>query len=352
MSADPAKYASARFRYNLRVLFRGILVMNDRSRNLAYAGLIFVGFAWAIGPVTVRLLMDRYDTYTMAYVRYIPAVITLLGYSLLFHREELGDAFRKPKALIPLAVLNVAMLLSWMQACIGTTATTAQLIVKVGVIFVVVLSFILFHEERKVIKDPGYLLGTLVSFIGVTVVLTGGPGELDTKFSFATVLLFVSALLWASYAVWMKHLVTNIHPVPLFTVLVIYTFVGVAALAFTFGDDRPMTPESPRLAFLVVVSGLIPIAVSHPIYHYAQKHLGSALCSTWTLLNPFLTFLVSLVLLPNETLTPIQFFGGCVLIGGTLQVTRASIKVNARAADQGRLALNPQNLAVATADED
>ena len=326
--------------------------MNDRTRNWAYAALIFVGFAWSIGPVSLRLLMDRYDTYTMAFVRYIPALAALMAYSLLFHRDGLAAALRKPRAMIPLAVINVGMLLTWMQGCIGTSATTSQLIVKVGVIFVVVLSFILFREERKVIRHPGYIIGTLLSFIGVAVVLTGGPGELDTQFSFATIILIVSAFLWAMYAVWMKHLVTDIHPVPLFTVLVLYTFVGVTILAFTLGDDRPMMPESPELAALVVISGLIPIAISHPMYHFAQKHLGSALCSTWTLLNPFLTFLVSLVLLPNETLTPVQFLGGCVLIGGTLQVTRVSIRVHAKAAAQGKLVLNPQNLAVATADKD
>lgn len=326
--------------------------MSDRTRQWAYAGLIFVGFAWAIGPVTVRLLMDAYDPYTMAFVRYIPAVVALTAYSLALHREGLVAALRRVRALVPLAFINMGMLLSWTHACIGTTATTAQLIVKVGVIFVVVLSFIFFHEERKVIKDPGYLIGTLFSFIGVAVVLTGGPGEVDTTFSMATVFLFATALFWATYVVWMKHLVTDIHPVPLFTALVLYTFVGVGALAFLLGDGRPMMPETPRIAVILVISGLVPIAISHPIYHFSQKHLGSSVCGTWTLLNPFLTFLVSLVVLPNETLTVTQFIGGCVLIGGTLQVTRVSIRVHAKAAEQGTLALNPQNLAIATAEKD
>lgn len=35
--------------------------MSSTARNWAYAGLLFVGFAWSIGPVTIRLLKDTCD---------------------------------------------------------------------------------------------------------------------------------------------------------------------------------------------------------------------------------------------------------------------------------------------------
>jgi len=303
--------------------------MSDRIRKWAYAGLLFVGFAWAIGPVTIRLLKDTYDPYTLALVRYIPAVIPLLAYSLIFHRDGLKASLKISKALVPLSILNVLMLMTWTIACYDTPAVTAQLVVKVSVIFVVVLSFVLFREERRVIREPGYILGTLISFIGVAIVLTEGRMSLSLLLEGSTFLIIFTAGLWAFYAISMKHLVTNIHPVPLFTVLASYAMVGILVSAIVFGDLSTIAHTDVQSAGIVFISGFVPIALAHPVYHFAQKHLGSALCSSWTLLNPFLTFVVSLVVLPDETLGLIPLLGGCILIAGTLWVTSVSNKVGA-----------------------
>jgi drug/metabolite transporter (DMT)-like permease len=322
--------------------------MSDSIRKWAYAGLLFVGFAWAIGPVTIRLLKDTYDPYTLALVRYIAAVFPLLGYSLVFHRTGLKAALRLSKALIPLAVLNVLMLLTWTIACFETPAVTAQLVVKVSVIFVVVLSFIVFHEERRVIRDPGYILGTIVSFIGVTIVLTEGSFSVALLFKGSTFLIIFTAALWAFYAISMKHLVTNIHPVPVFAVLAVYSMIGIIITASVMGDLSTIAHTDARTAGIGFVSGFVPIALAHPVYHFAQKHLGSAFCSSWTLLNPFFTFLVSLVLLPDETLGWIPLLGGCILIAGTLWVTIVSNRAGAAHEAANTVGVGATKLATAT----
>lgn len=298
--------------------------MSDSIRKRAYLGLLFVGMAWAIGPVTIRLLRNDYDVYTLALARYVAAVIPLLIYSLVYHRPGLKAALKLSRNLLPLAVMNILMLITWTFACYGTPAVTAQLIVKISVIFVVLLSFLLFHEERRVIRDPGYLLGTAVSFVGLTIVLTGGTFTLALAVSGSSMLLILTALIWAGYAVWMKHLVTNIHPVPLVTVLAVYTTIGLTITAAVMGDITTLIPSDSRIALIAFISGFVPIAMAHPVYHFAQKHLGSAVCSSWTLLNPFFTFLASLVLLPNERLGAIGLLGGCILLSGTLCVTLSS----------------------------
>ncbi|MFP6584982.1 MAG: DMT family transporter [Candidatus Hydrogenedentota bacterium] len=321
--------------------------MSDTIRKRAYLGLLFVGMAWAIGPVTIRLLRNDYDVYTLALARYIAAVIPLIIYSMIFHRDGLKTALKLSKNLLPLAVMNILMLLTWTFACYVTPAVTAQLIVKISVIFVVMLSFVLFHEERRVIRDPGYLLGTLVSFVGLTIVLTGGTFSLALAVSASSLLLILTALIWAGYAVWMKHLVTNIHPVPLVTVLAFYTTIGLAITAAAMGDITTLVPTDFRIGLIAFISGFVPIAMAHPVYHFAQKHLGSAVCSSWTLLNPLFTFLASLALLPNERLGAIELLGGCVLLSGTLCVTISSNR--AHKSDDSASEASVQNLSPAPA---
>ena len=45
---------------------------------------------------------------------------------------------------------------------------------------------------------------------------------------------------------------------------------------------------------IAIVSGIIPIAIGHTAFHYAQKYLGSSLCSSIALFNPLLTYAVVL----------------------------------------------------------
>lgn len=325
--------------------------MSDSTRKWAYAGLLFVGVAWSVGPVTIRMLKDVYDPYTLALVRYIAAIIPLFGYTLIFHRPGLVAAFKMSKALLPLAFVNVIMLLAWTFACYQTPAVTAQLIVKTSVIFVVILSFIVFHEERRVIRDPGYILGTMLSFFGVVIVLTGGTASIALAFTVSAFLLTFTALLWAIYAVWMKHLVTNVHPVPVFTVLAVYSTIGVAIAAVVLGDVSNIVPSDLRIATIGFISGFVPIALAHPVYHFAQKNLGSAFCASWTLLNPFFTYVAALIFLPNEHMGFIQMVGGCVIIAGTLWVTLASNRARSARDSAPPMSVNTAGLAPTVASE-
>ncbi len=74
--------------------------------------------------------------------------------------------------------------------------------------------------------------------------------------------------------------------------------------------------------YLGVISGLIPIALAHPAFHYGQRWLGSAFCSSVALFNPLVTYLVALMIWPDERLILTQWIGSGVLVAGTLLVLR------------------------------
>jgi hypothetical protein len=64
-------------------------------------------------------------------------------------------------------------------------------------------------------------------------------GVVGVALDFPTLLL-LTATLWAVYTVWAKHLVPDVHPVPMFTVLSVYTPIGFAVLAYVTGNTRVM----------------------------------------------------------------------------------------------------------------
>jgi drug/metabolite transporter (DMT)-like permease len=255
----------------------------------------------------------------------------LLLISLIWFREDLVAAFRAYRGMLGISLLNVLQQHVWTLGCAGSTATTAQLISKLSVVFVIFFSFFLFREERGVIRSPFYVLGTVLSFLGAAAVISSDPSTIVPKIDFATTMLLLLAMIWAVYAVWAKHLVSNIHPIPMFTVVSIYTTIAFAVLSLTAGDIHCLVAAGWREAGIGVASGLIPIALAHPTYHYAQKYLGSALCSSVALFNPLLTYAIAMWVFPDEHMILTQWLGAGLLILGTLSVISAGRRNHARA---------------------
>jgi drug/metabolite transporter (DMT)-like permease len=192
---------------------------------------------------------------------------------------------------------------------------------------VIIFSFFLFHEERAVIRSPIYLAGTALSFVGVCGIISNNPASVVPTLNWPTLMLLATAVFWAVYTVWAKHLVTNVHPVPMFTVLSIYTTIGYVILSVVWGTPATLVTAGVYPAVIGIISGLIPIALAHPTFHFAQKYLGSALCSSVALFNPLLTYAIALWIWPDEHLILTQWMGTAVLLVGTLLVIVAGKRV-------------------------
>lgn len=288
----------------------------------ALLSLAFGLFSWGLAPVFIRLLRGAYDPYSQAFIRYFFAASALAVLCLVIHRDEYLALLRRPWPLLGLAGINITHQICWTVGCYRASATLSQLIVQIGVVFVILLSYVLFHEERSIIRSPLYLLGTAFSFIGMAVVLTGARHTTGAVDFLTAALLVIPAICWAVYVIWVKHLVANCHPVPLYAVLSIFITLGTAVFACLLGDPVCILKAPPKITLLTFASGILPLAGAHPAFHFAQKYLGSAFSSSCNLLTPLLTCLLSWFFLDDVPLTFTQWAGAAVLLTGTMMVVR------------------------------
>lgn len=291
---------------------------------LAVLALAYASFGWSLSPIFIRSLIGTYEPFSQILIRYSCAGAMLTVFCLTMYRAEFVRALKASKRIAPLALVLVLQQYCWTMGNYGGTATVAQMTSKLSVIFIVIFSFILFHEERGVIRNPFYILGTLLSLVGMAGILAKDPGSLVPTMDRYVVFLILTSLFWAMYVVWAKHLVGDIHPVALFTVLVFWAGFGFLVLTLLLGDIRDIVEAGPRMTAIAAASGLIPLALAHPAYHYAQRALGSALCSSLNLLNPLMTYGFALLIWPDERLLWSQWAGAAVLLAGTFLVTFAA----------------------------
>ena len=289
-----------------------------------YFSVVLFTLGWAMTPVFVRFMADSYDPYTQAFLRYASAAVTLCLYTFFAHRKELIKAIKHWRVLVPLSLVVTIMQLAWTVAIYNTTATMAQLVTTLQAPFVILLSFLIFHDERKVIRSPRYLLGTLLCLIGVTGVFMREEGaSLRFYIDFALLLLIFVSIAWAVYAVWGRHTARKLHPVAMFTVISVYVSTGFIVTMLLFGDPRTLWTAGMRMNGIAFISGVICIAAAHCGFHYAQVRLGSAFCTSIQLLTPFITHVLALLFWPDEHLLWIQWAGGILLVAGSFLVIRA-----------------------------
>lgn len=302
--------------------------MTDKgSKNTfaAFWALILSIFGWGSAPVFIRWLGDAYDPYSQAFIRYASAALVLTVICWIGYRREFLAILRNPRGVWGIALVTMFLQTFWTLGCLKTSsATVAQLTSKLSIVFVIPLGYVMFREERTVIRSPSYLLGTVLSLLGLAAVVSRDGDLLMFRFDTATVYLVMVAVLWAVYTVWARHIVLGVHPVPMFTVMAILVTVGLGVVSLVLGNPATLVTAGVRTAGLAFVSGMFPIALAHPCFHYAQRHLGSAFCSSMNLINPLATFLFSLIILPDEKLLLHQWFGAALLLTGTFLVARAS----------------------------
>lgn len=290
----------------------------------AGVALMLACIGWSLAPIFIRLCSADFDPITQSFVRYVSGSTMLAAICMVRWRREFLRLLRRPGQLIGISALNVFMQYIWTVGCYGTPATTAQLIIKLSVVFVIIFAYLLYREERAVIRDPRYLGGTAVSLVGLVFVLMQDAQSLIPVINTATLLLITMSVCWAVYAVWGKHLAWTMHPVPMFGVMSLHTTTGLGLLTLLLGD-HPRVAAVPGTVWLIaIVSGCVSIGISHPAFQYAQRELGSALCTSANLINPLFTFLFALVMLPGERMLPMQWVGATLLMSGMGFVLAAS----------------------------
>lgn len=303
--------------------------MNQPSRLPAAISLSASILSWAVAPVFIRYLSGPYDPYSQAFVRYASGAIALTAISMVWFRRDFLRLLTWSPGLLGVSCLNVFQQCTWTAGTYRSTATAAQLTVTLHGVFVIIASYILFHEERRVIRSPLYLVGTAVSFLGVTAVLAKDPASMLPVLDAGAAFLLTTAVFWGIYKVWSKHLVMGMHPIPMFAVIAVYTSLGLLGVSLTLGRPETIISAGARISVIAFISGLFPIALAHPAYNYAQKHLGAAFSSNFNLLVPLFTYLFGMLVLEDEYLTQVQWLGAALLLGGVAMVTTAGNRAQA-----------------------
>jgi drug/metabolite transporter (DMT)-like permease len=306
---------------------------------------------WSSVPIFLRYFSDHIDLWTSNGWRYgFSALLWLPVLIVAAFRHRLPSGLWRA-ALVP-SVVNAAgqVLFAYAHYKIDPALLTFGL--RSQLIFVAIGAWLMFPDERAVIRTPGFLLGAGLLVMGMVGVIAADDTAPNTVAHMAgshrdggeasrvqgIIMAIGSGLLFAAYGLAVRRFMAGINSVLAFAAICQFTAIVMVILMFTAGDAWGTTVlRMPgHLIFWLLVSGVIGIAIGHVFYYISIARLGVAVTAGVLQLQPFLVAIGSLWWF-GERLTWVQWAGGCVAVVGALVMLGVQWLITRRAGNRRKI---------------
>lgn len=289
--------------------------MNKRTLDIT-ATLACLGALtfWSLGPNFIKYLTEYMDLWTQNFLRYSVACLFWLPLLVLAIRRKKLDKGIWLKAILP-AGTNILMQSLWAAAFYYIGPGFMVLLTKTNIIWIAGFSLIFFPDERPLIKSKRFWAGLGLCVLGVAGVLYF-KSDFAAKGTLTGVAIGLAcAFMWGLYTVTVKMAFRKTDSRYGFSVISIYTVLGLGIVAIMFGDIRDGIDMGIRPWGVVVVSGVLSIALAHVLYYVAIKRIGATVPALVILAQPFPVLAISHIVF-GESLHIFQLVFGVVLLMG------------------------------------
>ena len=251
---------------------------------------------WAIGPLFVKYFTEYYNVWTQNAFRYGCAALFLLAGTAL--TGQLFYPLRRDqwKKLLGVAATNLLMQTCFAGGYYFIYPSVASLVGRVNIIFITVLSFVVFHDEREVIRSPRFMAGAVLALGGVVVVILGrDPDALsrlrisEGAFWLGVGFVVAFAFFVAVYSLAIKRAVRDIPPIVSFTHVSWITAAGLSIPMFLSGGVADLWRGPALPVVLMVLTALCCIVVAHTCYYAALRTVKAVVTGSLLQLIPVIT---------------------------------------------------------------
>ncbi len=299
-----------------------------------YAAIFATVLIWST-PSLFQFYLNRfYDPWAQNFYRYFVACLAVMPFVLYRFRRS-GPSMNRAvwlACLIP-ALPNVVHQITQTVALFHMGPGVYAIFIRSSVIITALLALIFFPEERWIIRQWQFQVGTLLGLIGAVGVLwfqPGGEGGFITFTGFG--IAFAASFSWALYGVLVKRPSAQLGPVRSFGVISFITSALLLPLTLAFGKIGTPLQVGVDVNLILIVSAVTCISLAHVLYYVAIRKVGVALSQTLQLLCPAGALGLS-ALFFGERLTTAQIWSAAILLFGAFLSMRVKTEAAPAAAE-------------------
>src|SRR5437016_8848828 len=253
------------------------IVRQRGSANLSegYAA-VFATIVICSRPSFFQYYLNRYyDPWAQNFYRYCVACIAIAP--LVIYRIQSGEQPLKWRAVIICffpCLPNVVHQITQVMALFYMGPGVYAIFTRSSVIFTALLALAFFPEERFVIRQWQFQLGTLLGLIGAFGVIWFQPSAHSEKQHIALpglLIAFTATFCWALYGVLIKRPSAQLGSIRSFGLISFITSMLLLPLTFLFGKiDTPFHAGWPA-NIMLIISALSCITLAHVLYYVAIR---------------------------------------------------------------------------------
>lgn len=291
-----------------------------------YAPMALATLFWATPTLFIRYIRretgDQFSVDAMNAYRYATGTFFCVLLVAAWRPRDFIPVLKKPWIPALLALFLALFQVIWVRGVCLVSAPYSTLVGRSSLLFNLLFVFLLFKDERHLIRSPRFLITTGFCLAAVAGIALADPafslqGANRRVYAIGTLLLLAAAVLWSAYTVFIRRFAPHLPSAATFAITCLFCTLFLFIPA-GHGDALrfPWSPACPgRVIAAVLASGVLCIASTQMLFYASLKRIGVVRSSLIALLTPFLTGVFSVATL-GEVLTPLQWMLGAALAGG------------------------------------
>src|SRR6266702_4449916 len=306
------------------------------SLSEGYAALFATIVIWSTPSLFMYYLNRYYDPWAQNFYRYLVACIAIAPL-VIFRIQRSGSRFDWHAVMICFlpCLPNVVHQVTQVMALFYMGPGVYTIFTRASVIFTALLALAFFPEERFVIRQWQFQLGTLLGLAGAFGVIWFQANAQSSERHIALPGLFIAftaTFCWALYGVLIKRPSAELGSIRSVGLISFITSALLFPLTMTFGRIDTPIHAGAQANLVLIVSAVSCITLAHVLYYVAIHQIGVALAQTFQLLCPAIAMALSAWIF-HERLTQAQLWSAAVLLLGAFLAMRVKPIATSEAAE-------------------
>ncbi len=301
-----------------------------RSADLSkgYSAVFATVFIWSLPSLFMYYLNRYYDPWAQNFYRYSVACVAIAPLLLYqIHRGGPRIDMQAVKLCLLPCLPNVVHQVTQVMALFYIGPGVYTIFTRASVIFTALLALAFFPEERAVIRQWQFQLGTLLGLFGAFGVIwfQANAGLHSQHVALPGLLIaFTATFCWALYGVLIKRPSAELGSIRSFGLISFITSALLFPLTLAFGKIATPLHAGAHANLVLVISAVTCITLAHVLYYVAIREIGVALSQSLQLLCPAIAMGLS-AWIYGERLTNAQLWSAAVLLLGAFLAMRTKL---------------------------
>ena len=311
---------------------KGVRGRPNLSRG--YAAVFATIAIWSMPSLFQYYLIRYYEPWSQNFYRYSVACVAIAPF--VWYRSRRKESWFDLQAFVACfwpCLPNVIHQITQVIALFYMGPGVYAIFTRSSVIFTALLALAFFPEERHVIRQWQFQVGTLLGLVGAFGVIWFQSGWQSGHIALPGLLIaFTATFCWALYGILVKRPSAQLGSIRSFGLISFITSALLLPLTYAFGNlATPLQVGWPVNANLII-SAVTCITLAHILYYVAIREIGVALAQTLQLLCPAGALALSAWIF-GERLTHAQLWSAAILLLGAFLAMKTKPAATAETAE-------------------